>query len=101
MKESTAEQQVIEVERQLRQVDPVRVAVERAVDVGAGVRAERDHADLELGARSVDRPAALAREVVADDRAGQSGIRRHAVLDDVAEVDPRPAVATRHLDTPS
>ena len=84
------------VERELGEVDPVGVAVERAVDVGPGVGAERDHADLELRSRRVDRAAALTGQVVAHDRRGEPWVGGHPVLDRVTQIDPGPPVVRSH-----
>ena len=74
------------LERQLRQVLAVGVAVERRVDVGAGVGHHLDLADLELDPGGVARARGLPAQEVADDRPREAGVGRHAVLDGVAEI---------------
>jgi hypothetical protein len=59
-------------------------AVERGVEVGAGVGHHVDPADLELVAGRVARPGACPGQVVADDRAGQPGVGDGPVGEDVA-----------------
>src|SRR6266700_6296929 len=61
-------------------------AVERAVEVGAGVGHHRDAPDVELGARPVAGGGGLPGEVVADLGSGQSRIGDHAVVDLVAQL---------------
>ena len=75
-----------------RQVEPgeigaVGVAVERAVEVGAGVADHRDDVHRELGARRVLRAGVLPREVRRDRRRGQAGVGDEPGADRVAEVD--------------
>ena len=75
------------LEGQLGEVVAVGVAMERDVDVRAGVRADLDHPDVERRPGGVDRLGRLAREVGADHRRRQARVGRHPVGDDVAEVD--------------
>ena len=64
----------------VRQVSTVGVAVEGAVQVGAGVGHHLDLADVELDAWDVVAAGLLAAEVVADDRGGQAPVGDQAVL---------------------
>ena len=84
---TTASRPASELQRQRRQILPVGVAVERRVEVGAGVRHHLDLADLELDAGRVPPARGLPAQEVADDRPRQAGVGRHAVLDGVAEID--------------
>src|SRR4051794_11663251 len=61
--------------------------MERAVDVGAGVRDHVDAADLERGSVVVVAGRTLALPEIADVRPGQPFVGRHAMLDHMAEVD--------------
>jgi GntR family transcriptional regulator/MocR family aminotransferase len=62
-------------------------AVERAVEVGAGVGHHRDPPDLEGGAGPVAGGGRFPGEVVADLGSGQTRIGHHSVLDPVAQLD--------------
>jgi hypothetical protein len=75
------------VEGQVGEVPPVGEAVERGVEVGAGVADHRDRADVELGAGGIALPRRLPIQVRADGRAGQPGVGDHPVADRMAEVD--------------
>ena len=81
------------------EVRALRVAVERAVEVGAGVADHRDDVDRELGARRVLRPGVLAGEVRRDRRRGEPGVGHQARADRVAEVDDAGRCARRGTST--
>jgi hypothetical protein len=83
------------LERELGEVDAVGEAMKRAVDVGARLRAHVDAPDLKLRSGRVVRAALLAAEEVAHGRGRQAGVGDHPVLDDMAEIDPGPAVGGR------
>ena len=76
---------VVEVEP--REIGPFGVAVERRVEVGAGVADHRDDVHRELGARRVPRAGVLAREVRRDRRRGQARVGDEPGADRMAEVD--------------
>ena len=74
-------------QRQTGQIVTVGEAVVRHVDVGPGVRADRDHADRERDAGTVDGLRRLAVEVVEDVRSGKPRVRRQTLGDRMAEID--------------
>ena len=76
-----------------REVGALGVAVERRVEVRAGVADHRDDVHRELGARRVPRARVLAREVRRDRRRGKPGIGDEPRADRVAEVDDAGATA--------
>ncbi len=76
------------------EVVTVSEAVERRVEVGAGVRHHVDAPDLKLVAGRVPLPRRGPAEVVGDGRPGQPGIGDGPVGDRVAEVDD---VGHRHV----
>jgi hypothetical protein len=53
------------LERQLREVEASREAMERRIEMGARVRRQLDAPDVELGARRIACPRRLARQLVA------------------------------------
>jgi hypothetical protein len=73
-------------QRQLADVRSILEAVERRVDVGAGVRDHLDPSDVKLGLAAVTLARRRTGEMVRDYGAGQAGVREHAVLDRMAEV---------------
>ena len=75
------------LQRQFGEVLAVGEAVERRVEVGAGVGDHLDLADVELGAGGVDLPRRFARQEVAHERGGQPLVGHHPAFDDVAHVD--------------
>src|SRR5690606_30618377 len=74
------------VEGELGEIVAVGVAMEWAVEVGAGVGDHLDLRDLELGAFRVDFARFLAAQIIADERGGQPFVGDHAVLDGMAEI---------------
>ena len=74
-------------ERQPDEVVTVGESVERHVEVRPGVRAHRDHADVERDARSIDRLGRIAIEMRADLRRRQPRIRGESLTDRMTEVD--------------
>ena len=89
------------LQRQLGEVLPVCIAMERAVHVGAGVRDHVDPADVELRPWRIQRARRLAAQEVADDRRGIPLQRHHPVRDRVAEVDQPPALSRIGLHHPA
>jgi hypothetical protein len=75
------------VKRQASHIGGAGEAVERAVEVGAGVGHHPDAPDLELGAWPVAGGGGFPGQVVADLGSGQSRIGDHAVADLVAQLD--------------
>ena len=75
------------VERAARNVIAAFVAMERRVDVGAGVREQLDLADLECRARGITGARRVARQPVADQGSGKPRVCDHPVLDLVAQID--------------
>ena len=73
--------------RETGKVGAALVAVEGAIDVGAGVADHRDDVHGEFGAGRVLALRVLAREVRRDHRGGQAGVGHETLADGVAEVD--------------
>jgi hypothetical protein len=75
------------LQRQAGDVDAVFEAMKRTVDVGAGVRDQRDLADLEFRARRINLSRLQPAQVIADHRRRQAFVSDHAVFDVVAQLD--------------
>src|SRR5690606_33594537 len=78
------------LQRQLGEVLPVRIAVERGVDVRPRVAHHLNPTDVEGGALSVMSLRSLPAEVVGDDRTRQARIGHHPVLHHVTQIDQPP-----------
>ena len=73
--------------RQVGEVGALGIAMERRIEIGAGIRDHVDPADLEGRSVVVIGGRAFALPEIADVRAGQALVGRHALLDHMAEVD--------------
>lgn len=72
---------------ELGKIATIRITMEGAVDVGAGVGHHLNLPDLEFRARRVTGARGFPAEVIADDRGGQALVSDHPVLDAMAKVD--------------
>ena len=75
------------IERQRRQIAPLRITMERCVEVSAGVGDQFDPADLKGRPFGVVTARSLAAQMIDDDRAWQPGIGRHSGFDLMTQID--------------
>src|SRR4051794_1301741 len=72
-------------EREFCEIGAVGESVEGGVEVGSGICHHLDLANLKLNTRSVVAARCFPAHVIADERARQTGVGDHSVLDGVAQ----------------